>query len=452
MLTLLRRSLLLQSTAIVVASLFGILILMQVLLHSTIIFRVFPALLERQAETVLTLAELLDGVEEPLRTQVISAFSTNVRTAWIEQSFPPGATRAEFYEKSFLAAASKSGKHLAPELLRFRFLGPADSEFGREQGALAPSNLFGLSMFEVSVRLATGEVLVVHIAAAGILGRYMLVLFLLALIISLGISSAGLRLAFRPLRALESAADSIGQSSRLEPLVERGPEDVRRVVRALNAMQERVRSLLADRSRMIAAIAHDVRTSLTHMQLRLDAAEDRTDQALLGDIKTMSRLVNDMVLYARAEQPSSDEEIIELGQFVRESIEALPDPVPCRVQGAPFDVVADRVALQRALVNLIENSRRYASQTEVSVISTDTGCTIRVEDRGPGIAEALLPRISDPFFRGEGSRSRETGGSGLGLSIARALLSAQGATLTLANREGGGLHASIHFSARTRID
>jgi signal transduction histidine kinase len=273
-----------------------------------------------------------------------------------------------------------------------------------------------------------------------------------ALIASAGTSIACLHIAFRPLRRLESTAEAVGHTSRLDPVAETGPEDIRRVARALNRMQSRVQSLIAERSQMVAAVAHDIRTSLTHMKLRMEAMEHLRDSALHSDIDQMERLVGDMMLYASAERPSTDLELIELGEFVSDLCAGLPEPVVHHCCDEAFFVAADRLALVRALTNLIENARLYASDTEVSVSLADGECLIRVDDRGPGIAQPQLSMVGKPFFRGEISRNRSTGGSGLGLSIARALLGAQGATLRLENRDGGGLRAEVCFHAQTRVD
>jgi signal transduction histidine kinase len=452
MLKLLRRSLLLQSSAILLATLLAILVSMQMLLQSTIIFRVFPWLLDRQAETVLALATVIEHSDAEARAHMLRVFSTDVRSATLTDSFPAGAEPVAFLDERFQRAAARTSEPIEPGRLRFRLAGPSYHAQNEPQGAVASRGLPALSLFETSVRLASGEVLVVRLAPLAILGHYVLWFVLLALIASAGISIACLQIAFRPLRRLESSAAAIGHTSRLEPVTETGPEDIRRVARALNRMQSRVQSLLGERSQMVAAVAHDIRTSLTHMKLRMETMEHLRDHALHGDIDQMERLVGDMMLYASAERPSTDLELVELGELVSELCAGLPEPIALDRPQDAFFVAADRLALVRALTNLIENARVYASGTEVSVAVEDGDCVIRVDDRGPGIPEEQLSLVDKPFFRGELSRNRATGGSGLGLSIARALLGAQGATLQLKNRKGGGLRAEVRFNARTRID
>ncbi len=448
---LLHRSLLLQSVAILLATVLAILVSMQMLLQSAWIFRAFPALLDRQAETVLSLATLIEHSDADARAHVITVFSTDVRSVKLMDAFPVGAAPDAFLDERFQHAAARAAEPIEPGRLRFRLVArnyPVGNE--QQDGVESPGQ--ALSLFETSIRLSTGEVLVVQLAPLAILGSYALAFVLVALIASAGISIACLQIAFRPLRKLESTAEAIGHTSRLDPVPETGPEDIRRVARALNMMQSRVQSLLAERSQMVAAVAHDIRTSLTHMKLRLDAMEHLRDGNLHGDIDQMERLVGDMMLYASAERPSTDLELIELGEFVAELCAGLPEPVSLFRGHEAFFVAADRLALVRALTNLIENARLYASDTEVCVVVVDGDCLIRVDDRGPGVPEPQLALIGKPFFRGEISRNRATGGSGLGLSIARALLSAQGATLHLKNRHGGGLRAEARFPARTRVD
>lgn len=452
MLGLLRRSLLLQSTAILLATLLAIMASIQLLLHSSLIFRAFPWLLDRQAEAVLALATLIEHSDVDARSHMIIVFSNDVRTAALTDGFPVGARPAALLEARFQRAAERLAEPIEPGRLRFRLVGANATVQSEPEGSVEFRGLPTLSLLETSLRLASGEVLVVKLSPLAILGRYALAFVLLALVASAGISIACLQIAFRPLRKLESTAEVIGHTSRLELVEESGPEDIRRVARALNMMQSRVQALLVERSQMVAAVAHDIRTSLTHMKLRMDAMEHLRDSALHGDINQMERLVGDMMLYASAERPSTELELIEIGEFVSDLCAGLPEPVPCHRRGEAFLVAADRLALVRALTNLIENARLYASGSEVSVTVENDGCIVRVDDRGPGIPQQQLSLVGKPFYRGEISRNRATGGSGLGLSIARALLGAQGATLQLRNLDGGGLRAEVCFHAQTRVE
>jgi len=273
----------------------------------------------------------------------------------------------------------------------------------------------------------------------------------LLVIVFISLCIAVLRMTFRPLKQLEVAAQSIGTTSKFQELEEAGTEDLRRVARALNQSQTRIKALLAERSQMLAALAHDIRTGLTHIKLRLDKVGLTKADDFADDIETMEQLISDMLLYARAEQPTDTFQLLDLSKFIQDLVDALPYEVDFEGCFEPFWIAADRTSLKRAITNLTDNAHCYASNPKVRIGLQDGDLLITVEDRGPGIAASDLARIFDPFYRAETSRSRDTGGSGLGLTISRALLSAHGATLSLSNRNEGGLCAAIIFSSDIRV-
>ena len=208
---------------------------------------------------------------------------------------------------------------------------------------------------------------------------------------------------------------------------------------------------MADQSRTLAALAHDIGTSLTHMKLRLEHIEDEAKTKLQSDISHMERLLGDMLLYARSEEPAERLELIDLNALLSNLTLIAPIEIETELAPGAFYIAASRDSLRRAISNIIDNAYRYGGSVAVSSVRDEAGLVVRIDDEGPGIPEDALPHVFDPFYRAEGSRSRQTGGSGLGLTISRALLKAHGATLELSNRTTKGARATIRFASNLEV-
>jgi signal transduction histidine kinase len=250
----------------------------------------------------------------------------------------------------------------------------------------------------------------------------------------------------RPLADLASAADAVGRGTTIQPLQERGARELKRATRAFNAMQERLNRYLDSRTRVLAAMSHDLRTPITRLRLRVESIED---EALwtrcVEDLDEMTRMVRGALSVFRGlndEEPTVPVDIEALLQELqRRYAEVNASVVIEGHAAAPFP--GKPLALKRCLGNLVDNALQYGEQATVAVADSADELTIRVLDDGPGIPEAELERVFEPFYRLESSRNRATGGTGLGLSIARDVAQAHGGSLTLANRNGGGLEARL---------
>lgn len=448
-LTFFQRSLFLQTAAIFLGTLTIIGLVLQVLLQTTLMFWLFPDIMEDHAESTSELVFLLENVPEEAKPVVLSTFSGPRRKAFLRESFPDNAKSSNLLSKPFSTSSDKTLSSFTSRDLRFRML--RFTELHDAQRSINDTPIRGISALEVSLQMQRGEVLTILMsptATFGVPGTWLVLSVVMAVFIA---SLVGLRFVFRPLRTLEGAADAIGKTTKPKAIEEKGTEDLRRVTRALNRMQSRVQGLLADRSRMLAALAHDIRTSLTHMKLKLDQIDNEQASSLQSDVDLMERLLSDMLLYARAEEPKAKLKIVELNSFLRNMVDASPHSIESGIAADQFWVAADPVSINRALANLIDNAKAYAGDVTLFSSRGFEGLTVLVEDRGPGIPEAALEHIFDPFYRAEPSRNRETGGSGLGLTIARALLSAQGATLEIENRQNGGTRAKILFPAEHEV-
>lgn len=252
----------------------------------------------------------------------------------------------------------------------------------------------------------------------------------------------------RPLRDFAHAVDRFGENATESPMAEAGPHELRQAIGAFNRMQGRLRALLDDRTRMLIAIAHDLRTMLTRLRLRAEFIDNADHQRrALADLDAMERILTGVLDYARAEEGPGGENPTQLN--VAATVQAVVDsfvdqgaavqyhgPDRCTVGGRPQ-------AIERAVHNLVDNAVKYGGGADVTVVPGVGGITILVEDRGPGIPEALRSRVFEPFFRAEPSRNRTTGGTGLGLSLVHALIGREDGRIDLVDRPGGGLRVIV---------
>lgn len=260
--------------------------------------------------------------------------------------------------------------------------------------------------------------------------------------------AVSLRRVTRPLRRLAEAADRLGRGETVPPLPEEGPDEVRRTTHAFNAMQDRVRRFVDDRTRMLAAISHDLRTPLTALRLRAEFVDDpEIRDKIVDTVDEMSRMTEATLSFARDEAAGEEARPTDLGALVRAVADDFADLGADVAVDAPdrTDLVVRPVSLRRALRNLVENAVRYGERARVRLEARPDEILIAVDDDGPGIPPDRLDDVFEPFVRLETSRSADTGGVGLGLATARSIVRAHGGDLTLANRDGGGLTATIRL-------
>jgi signal transduction histidine kinase len=256
----------------------------------------------------------------------------------------------------------------------------------------------------------------------------------------------------RPLKALTLRLERFGQTrdadDQLEP---EGPDDVRRLIEAHNAMEARVASLLDEKDVMLGAIGHDLKTPLAALRVRIESVEDDTERAkMAATIEDITRSLDDILSLARVGRPSDPLEPTDLSALVAgvaEEFEDMGEPVT--FAGAERIVLSLRATwLRRAVRNLVVNALRYGQAARISLAREGNRAVIRIEDDGPGIADGQMGRMLEPFTRGEPSRSSTTGGAGLGLTLARAIAEQHGGVLRLENRRDAagtvtGLTATI---------
>ncbi|EGF91229.1 histidine kinase-, DNA gyrase B-, and HSP90-like ATPase family protein [Asticcacaulis biprosthecium C19] len=252
-----------------------------------------------------------------------------------------------------------------------------------------------------------------------------------------------------PIVAFSEAASKIGVEDNAPPVMAIGPREVRQAADVLNAMQIRIRKQVESRTALMGAIAHDLKTPLARMRLRIEDLPSPLRDKLADDIAHMDGLIRSAMSFTSAHKLGDSLRPLDLSALV----ETLADDLcaVCQMDPALIEpnimIKGDMVALKRIVTNLVENAGRYATSCRIELAARGPSAEIRIIDNGPGLPPDQLETVFEPFYRMESSRSRDTGGTGLGLSVARSLAEAQGATLSLHNRYEGanvvGLEARL---------
>jgi len=262
------------------------------------------------------------------------------------------------------------------------------------------------------------------------------------------LSMLAVRWLTHPLTWLATAATELGRDIQRPPLPETGPLEVRRAARAFNTMQTRLRRYIDDRSRVLAAVSHDLKTPLTRLRLRTELLDDETLQAKFrADLDDMEAMVQATLVFMRGTEQRETVVPVDINALLESLQEDLTDAGgEMHLQGAANAPFPGRpLALKRCLNNVLDNAVRYGQRAWVRVSDTPEQLTITLRDAGPGIPEAELERVFEPFYRLESSRSRHSGGTGLGLGIARNIARAHGGELRLQNGAERGLEVMLEL-------
>lgn len=395
------------------------------------------------------------------------AVPPSARAAYLKTANRPGIRLEEISEELPVAATpspftatlgARIGKQYRLESIALR---PAlcdvprleDSVFGR------PLRKWAGVCESINVRLRDGELLRLQIlppppAVLQTASDYyrIIMLFLLCMVV---LAYVVARMSTRPLKQLAQAAKDLGNDINHPPLKLGGASEIRQASAAFNAMQARIRQYIFQRTQMLAAITHDLQTPLTRLRLRLEKVGDpELQQRLVGDLSAMQQMVKEGLDLARSMDNTETSQLMDLDSLLGSvCCDATDAGQQVEVRGhASGPLMGRPLALRRALVNLIDNAVKYGQRAVITVDSTAGLVRIRVRDFGPGIAPDELARVFEPFYRIETSRSRESGGTGLGLTIARNIAEQHGGSITLANHPDGGLEVTLvlpqHRAAR----
>lgn len=279
----------------------------------------------------------------------------------------------------------------------------------------------------------------------GFSSQFLVSMAIMAIII-LGVSIWVVRRVTAPLASLALAAERMGRDVVRPPLPETGTIETRRASRAFNDMQTRLRNLIENRTRLLAAISHDLRTPLTLLRLRAENVENPQERAkMLSTIAEMDAMVAATLQFARDETTAEVRRPTDVTALVQSIVDDMGDAgMPVKMEPArPIVRDCRPNALKRAIRNLLDNAVKYGKAARAAIHETSAAIEITIDDDGPGIATQHLSRVFEPFYRADESRSRDRGGAGLGLAIALSIVQAHDGQLILRNRSEGGLRATI---------
>lgn len=257
----------------------------------------------------------------------------------------------------------------------------------------------------------------------------------------------------RPLRAMSAAVTSLSPDEPQSRISETGPLEVRQLATAFNDMRTRISDLVRRRTQALAAVSHDLRTPLTRLKLRLaDVPDDSLQAAMQADLAEMEAMIDSTLSYLRGQDTGETVRVLDLVSLLETVVDEARDAGHDAVLDAsgPLVVAGRHLGLKRALTNLVGNAVRFGSKVIVTARSATGSAVIEVADDGPGIPADKLEAVLEPFVRLESSRNRESGGVGLGLTIAKASIEVDGGKLVLHNRAGGGLSAVVSIPLSTR--
>jgi len=427
------------------------------------------------AQRIADIVRLLDPLSPAERLRIVQAFSAPPLTISLDLK-PLQAPQAEGGARTALFGAVlqrflgneqqatvavtetqlavPARPHAPPGYLKgppadFAGMGPgAAMHFGMQPGMQQ-----GMS-FVAQVRLKDGALVTFEsrqpAQTAG--WPYRLLASLAVLLIAVvAVSLLAVRWATQPLKALANAADELGRNLDRPPMAEQGPVEVVRAARAFNTMQERLTRYVRERAATLAAMSHDLKTPLNRLRLRAELLDDsEVKNKIAQDLAEVEAMVQSTLEFMRGGESTEKPQPVDVMALV-ESLAADAQVIggTVAVEGAAARPYVGRPqALKRCLGNLLDNALKYAGAVSILVEDDEDRLIIRLRDNGPGIPEADLERVFEPFFRVEGSRSRDTGGTGLGLSIARNIAQLHGGSVSLRNREGGGLEAALTLPRR----
>ncbi len=257
----------------------------------------------------------------------------------------------------------------------------------------------------------------------------------------------------RPLTGFAAASKELYRSKAAVLVPEDGPREVRALAIAFNDMQRRIGRLIDDRTQALAAVSHDLKTPITRLRFRLEEVSDpEARAAIAADLDEMERMLDQTLAYLRGDRADEEFKAIDVAAILETIVDDASDRghAVTLTRAEHVSVPGRRLALKRAFGNLIDNALKYGREALITVEDQSETVIVSIRDQGPGIAPEDIPRALAPFVRLEPSRNQETGGFGLGLTIAQAIVEGHGGQLTLANHVAGGLVVSVHLPKKQR--
>ncbi len=419
------------------------------------------------AERIATIARLVEETAPADRPRILKAVnSPTLRVTWSRESEVRQDTEADWRTRLVEESLKLHLGGLRKEAIRIRYL---DAE-SRERSLLAgpqshmmggPAEIMDSQMQRMMAGLALGRNLHVSLQLADSTwlnfaallvepasfwsARSILSMAVMAFTV-IALSIWAIRRFTAPLVTFARAAERLGRDVKAPSLPERGPSEVRQAVRAFNRMQGRIRRFVEDRTQMVAAISHDLRTPITRLRLRAEFVEDEEEQRkMLADLDEMEGMISSTLSFARQDAATEARTVVDLAALLQSICDDMVDA------GLPVELVGETrlpyngqpMGLKRAFTNLIDNAVKYGKRARVRLDEGVDRITVQIDDDGPGIPEGEREKVFTPFYRIDRSRSRETRGSGLGLAFTRTIIRAHGGDIRLVNRTEGGLRVIV---------
>ncbi len=408
------------------------------------------------AHRIATIADIVDAVPRRDRPAFVAALHNAVFTVDVGDAPAPGLTPLSGLSIWVLRQQIEAG---LKQPLRRTAVGsvpaPGSSAGSAEDpGVQATQSGTSPKPIVIQVPLSDGQWLRFDIAKPeGVggfpYGRFAERICLTALLVWLFSIWTARRLA-APIAAFAEAAERFGKDTDATPLVESGPRELRIAMRAFNQMQERLQRFVRDRTQMLAAMSHDLRTPLTRLTLRSESIEDpKEKRKMLADLEEMIAMIESSLTFAREDFNREARTLVDLRALVENICEDAADTkavVSCNV-AERIDLECRPQALRRAITNLVDNALKYGGAAYVTVLRETGRVLILVDDDGPGIPTEQQEKVFAPFYRLESSRNRETGGAGLGLALVRTIAHGHGGKVSLANRIEKGLRVRLELPA-----
>jgi signal transduction histidine kinase len=403
----------------------------------------------RHLERVTTLAHLLNDANGRERQRIIKRIAKDDEDISLTEQPRIDHLPAQPMER-------KIAHHLSRTLaLKHRAAIRVDITFEQQQppplreAPFRPPHQRPLKAIDISLRLSDGTWLNFRTQNFSAVPPWesktlQLLFLLLILLISSGLMIA--RRMAQPMAQLANAAERFGLGQPQPPIPEKGPREVRKTIHAFNQMQARLQKQISDRSHMLAAVSHDLRTPITTLRLRAEYIEDpEMREKTLSTLEEMEAILTDTLSYARDEAADEQARPTDLAALLQSLIDDHADLGGNASYQGPerLNFACRPISLKRAINNLIENGLIYGDSVVATLTATDDRVSIIIEDNGPGIPDDQLEAVLTPFYRLEASRNRDTGGTGLGLAVANSIILGHGGELSLSNRPEGGLRVKI---------
>ncbi len=307
---------------------------------------------------------------------------------------------------------------------------------------------FMIAPFEAYVEQAPDQWVELKVAEVSLLGdwrRRVLIGFAVSFLVLAPVAYLFARWLAAPIAGFAKAAERLGRDPGAPPLTLAGPAEVALAANAFNEMQERIRRYVQDRTAMIGSVAHDMRTPLTRLRFRIEQVPEDLRAKLSADLDEMEAMISSTLSFVKDASETARRQKLELRSLVETvALEMAETGLDVTMEDGPTIIIdGDALGLRRMVANLIDNAVKFGSRARLRVTLADREAVIEVDDAGPGLPPADQERVFEPFVRTEPSRSRQTGGAGLGLAVVRSIARAHGGDARLSNLEGHGLRARI---------